>query len=342
MARKIHELIWHCTATPEGREVSVAEITAWHKQRGFKTIGYHKVVHLDGSVSEGRPESMVGAHVEGHNTGTLGYVYVGGMAPGMQGPKDTRTPAQKATMLQLTRAAVAKYGITRVSGHNEYANKACPSFDVRTDPLGDMPTHAATAAPPVAKPPVPAVRAQPEPEPAPRASEGPAPDTVAYVQTRLRELGYSEVGAVDGIAGDQTETAILAFRKNNGLPLTPAIDDALLIALPKALPRVLSPERTGATPKEVRAEVPEVRANWFGKVWSAIAGAGALVWAAVSWLTENFDGIRATVQPVLDVAGDVPIWLYGLIFAAGAGVAWHKMRKGEASGVAAFQSGERR
>lgn len=136
--RKISELIWHCTATPEGREHSVADITAWHKARGFTTIGYHKVVHLDGSVSDGRPETTVGAHVQGHNTGTLGYVYVGGMTADMKSAKDTRTPAQKATMLRLTKEAIAKYGLTKVSGHNQYAAKACPSFDVRKDPLGQL------------------------------------------------------------------------------------------------------------------------------------------------------------------------------------------------------------
>lgn len=131
--RKISELIWHTTATPEGREVSVATITAWHKARGFKTIGYHKVVHLDGSVSEGRPESQVGAHVAGRNTGTLGYVYVGGVATNGKTPKDTRTRAQKETMLRLTREAIAKYGLTKVSGHRQYAAKACPCFDAEAE-----------------------------------------------------------------------------------------------------------------------------------------------------------------------------------------------------------------
>lgn len=147
--RKISELIWHCTATPEGREHTAAEVDSWHAQRGFKrskpvgnphlkAIGYHKMVHLDGSVSIGRDESEVGAHVAGHNTGTIGYVYVGGMTADMKSAKDTRTPAQKATMLRLTKEAIAKYGLTKVSGHNQYAAKACPSFDVRKDPLGQL------------------------------------------------------------------------------------------------------------------------------------------------------------------------------------------------------------
>jgi hypothetical protein len=132
MPRKINELIWHCTATPEGREVSAAEIDRWHKQRGWSGIGYHKVVHLDGSVSEGRPESKIGAHVAGRNTGTLGYVYVGGVDKAMK-PKDTRTAAQKATMLRLTKEAISKYGLKLVSGHHDYAAKACPSFPARKE-----------------------------------------------------------------------------------------------------------------------------------------------------------------------------------------------------------------
>lgn len=131
--RKINELIWHCTATPEGREVSAREIDRWHRERGWAGIGYHKVVHLDGSVSEGRPESRVGAHVAGHNTGTIGYVYVGGVEKDGKTPKDTRTKAQKKTMERLTREAIAKYGLTKVSGHHDYAAKACPCFPARKE-----------------------------------------------------------------------------------------------------------------------------------------------------------------------------------------------------------------
>jgi len=132
--RKINELIWHCTATPEGREVSVKEIDSWHKARGWSGIGYHKVIHLDGSVSPGRPESQVGAHVAGRNANTIGYSYVGGVdANNKKKGKDTRTPAQKKTMERLTREAIAKYKLTMVSGHSDYANKACPCFNARKE-----------------------------------------------------------------------------------------------------------------------------------------------------------------------------------------------------------------
>ncbi|MCZ4270875.1 N-acetylmuramoyl-L-alanine amidase [Maritalea porphyrae] len=130
--RKINELIWHCTATPQGRKTTVAEIDSWHKQRGWNGIGYHKVVHLDGTVSDGRPISKIGAHVKGKNTGTIGYVYVGGTDKAGKA-KDTRTAAQKATMRRLTLEAIREYGLTKVTGHNQYANKACPCFDAQAE-----------------------------------------------------------------------------------------------------------------------------------------------------------------------------------------------------------------
>jgi N-acetylmuramoyl-L-alanine amidase len=63
-------------------------------------------------------------------------VYVGGVDAAMK-PKDTRTPAQKASLLAVRDALRAKYPtISKVSGHRDYAAKACPSFDVHADPLG--------------------------------------------------------------------------------------------------------------------------------------------------------------------------------------------------------------
>lgn len=138
-SRRIEEIIVHCTATPEGRDVSVNTIRGWHIGQGWKDIGYHWVVMLDGTVKPGRPESQVGSHVAGHNSGTLGVVYVGGVAADGKTPKDTRTPAQRAALLAHVKALIARYPtIKKVTGHREYANKACPSFDVRKDPLGKL------------------------------------------------------------------------------------------------------------------------------------------------------------------------------------------------------------
>lgn len=137
--RPINEIIIHCTATPEGRDVSVETIRGWHKAQGWADIGYHWVVGIDGVPRPGRPEAQVGAHVAGHNTGTLGVVYVGGVAADGRAAKDTRNAAQRAGLISIVKGLVKRYpDISKISGHNEYANKACPSFDVQKDPLSKL------------------------------------------------------------------------------------------------------------------------------------------------------------------------------------------------------------
>lgn len=135
-SRFIDTIFVHCTATPEGRDFTVADIRAWHKARGWSDIGYHYVVYRDGRIMLGRPVGQVGAHVADHNTGSIGITYVGGVAADGKTAKDTRTPAQRASMLWLVSALKAKHPrITKVRGHNEVAAKACPSFIVRNDAL---------------------------------------------------------------------------------------------------------------------------------------------------------------------------------------------------------------
>lgn len=126
--RKINEIIVHCTATPEGRDVTVAEIDRWHKQRKFKMIGYHYVIYRDGSIHGGRPITMVGAHCTGHNARSIGVCYVGGCDKQMR-PKDTRTPEQKAALLSLLKHLKKQFPTATIHGHRDFAAKACPSFD---------------------------------------------------------------------------------------------------------------------------------------------------------------------------------------------------------------------
>lgn len=138
-ARFIEEIVNHCAATPEGRDFTVADIRSWHKQRGFSDVGYHYVIYLDGRIMLGRPIGQQGAHTVDHgkNRGTIGICYIGGVSADGRTPKDTRTPAQKSSLLWLNQQLVARFPtIKRITGHNQYAAKACPSFDVRKDPLG--------------------------------------------------------------------------------------------------------------------------------------------------------------------------------------------------------------
>lgn len=130
--RQINEIIIHCTATKEGQTVTVTDIDRWHRANGWNGIGYHYVVYLDGSIHKGRNENVSGAHCVGHNNKSLGVVYVGGLDR-FGKAKDTRTTAQKMALDRLINELKAKYRGATVHGHNEFAKKDCPCFDVRRE-----------------------------------------------------------------------------------------------------------------------------------------------------------------------------------------------------------------
>ncbi len=141
--RAIDGIVVHCTATPEGRQVAIAEVRRWHLLKGWDDIGYHFLILLDGTIEVGRPLARAGAHVAGFNARTIGVCYVGGCVADGVTPKDTRTPAQKAALVHLLTELRGKYPNASIKGHRDYSPdrnrngaieknewiKACPSFD---------------------------------------------------------------------------------------------------------------------------------------------------------------------------------------------------------------------
>lgn len=132
-SRYINEIIVHCSATPEGKDFTVADIKKWHLARGFSDVGYHYIIYRDGSINKGRDESKIGAHCTGHNSYSIGVCYIGGVAKDGKTPKDTRTDAQKKSLLSLLRELQERYPKATIHGHREFANKACPSFDAKKE-----------------------------------------------------------------------------------------------------------------------------------------------------------------------------------------------------------------
>lgn len=140
--RTIKEIIVHCTATPEGRNMTVEQIRAEHKAKGWSDIGYHYVIDLNGKVCLGRDVDIIGAHCSagGHNTYSIGVAYVGGVEnrPGVPyerlKAKDTRTTAQKNALLRLLLDLVCLYPDAKIYGHRDFdKSKACPSFDAMAE-----------------------------------------------------------------------------------------------------------------------------------------------------------------------------------------------------------------
>lgn len=144
MAKKLKYLVIHCTATPEGREVSAADIKRWHTSpapsgRGWKQVGYTDLFHLDGTV-ERLVANNEDANVDpweitngaaGYNSISRHIVYAGGCEAHTQKAKDTRTVAQKEAMKRYVLEFHRKHPTVKIVGHYQLAAKACPSFDVQ-------------------------------------------------------------------------------------------------------------------------------------------------------------------------------------------------------------------
>ena len=131
--RTIDKIILHCAATKEGRDIKTETIKSWHvKGNGWSDIGYHYVIELDGTVKKGRPIYRSGAHTKGHNTGSIGVCYIGGIDIEKK-PKDTRTEAQRNAMDELINELLVEYPNATIHGHNEFSAKSCPSFDVQKE-----------------------------------------------------------------------------------------------------------------------------------------------------------------------------------------------------------------
>lgn len=129
--RLIDEIIIHCSATKEGIFFDKSDIDRWHRAQGWSGCGYHYVILLDGTLQLGRPISQVGAHCSGHNSHSIGVCYIGGL--GSNGlPKNTLTPAQEQSLILLIKHIRSSFPQhISLHGHNEYAKKACPSFNVQ-------------------------------------------------------------------------------------------------------------------------------------------------------------------------------------------------------------------
>lgn len=166
----IDAIVIHCSATPEGKPVTLEDIDRMHRAKGWKMVGYNYVIELDGKIRTGRPLTMTGAHAnteglsgKSYNLHSIGICYIGGVeaalnkkgeivekldSRGKPIAKDTRTPAQKKSMVKLVYELIDRYpNIKEVIGHRDtspdkngdgFINryewiKECPCFEVRAE-----------------------------------------------------------------------------------------------------------------------------------------------------------------------------------------------------------------
>ena len=142
----LKNLVIHCTATAEGREVSADDIRHWHTDpvkkggRGWRQVGYTDMIHLDGKAErlvnnneDGKVDPWeITNGAKGYNSVSRHIVYVGGVAADGKTPKDTRTDSQKRSLEHYVQDFHKRFPHVRIVGHNELAAKACPSFNVQS------------------------------------------------------------------------------------------------------------------------------------------------------------------------------------------------------------------
>ena len=149
-------------------------------------------------------------------------------------------------------------------------------------------------------------------------------DVVHKLQARLHALKYYEVGTVDGVYGPRTKAAILAFREDNKMELTPEIDAELIKRLTVAQPKPISEARATGKPENSRiltgAKIIQGTAA-FGAVGGVINGISDVVGTA-----EQVKDTTSRAFGLLDFMSGYWPWV-GVGLAVIAGVAAWKVGK---------------
>ena len=130
-----HAAGWQAWTIDQGKE-QVKAIQEFHQNgRGWNDIGYHFLVDLGGNIYQGRPETVLGAHVGGANTGNIGVCILGCYHPPETGWAcfDTMTDETENALIHLYAWVAENYSVDPqvLLGHRDYfGNTACPGDNV--------------------------------------------------------------------------------------------------------------------------------------------------------------------------------------------------------------------
>ena len=126
--RRVKRVFLHCSAHDGKHSDNAETIDAWHKDRGWKGIGYHFFIRFDGTIEHGRPLHQTPAAQARHNRGTIAICLHGGQ----NSKPDAFTEQQFDSLRRLCRDIDAAYdGKITFHGHKEVSAKACPVFDYK-------------------------------------------------------------------------------------------------------------------------------------------------------------------------------------------------------------------
>jgi N-acetylmuramoyl-L-alanine amidase len=315
VSRAITFAVVHCAATTpgwyEGKSSAekVAEIKRWHTDpkpqgRGWRNIGYHFIIDRDGTIVAGaplgnaRPMEQIGAHVRGKNRGSVGICLLGGHGSATTDEwQDHFNPSQINSLKALLFALERLYPGLDVFGHNTFAAKACPGFDME-DLWADWKGSTVEQRQYVR----------------PLLKYGHTGAEVVELQSRLAALGYA-LGEPDGHFGNLTRSAVMAFQAESKLKSDGIVGPTTWGAMEEAKPRSLG-AREGTTVADLRAKgSTTIKKGDTLEIMTATAGVGGVL----GQFTGAFDQL-GSVAAELELAKDtaegllsspVTIWLLG-------------------------------
>jgi len=142
--RNIKYLAVHCTASSQ--RMTIDNLLAEFRRKGWKYPGYHYVVSTDGKIHQLLAEENVSNGVRGYNSVSINIAYIGGIDANGK-PIDNRTPLQKLSLRKLLILLKKKYPNAIIQGHRDFSPdlnkngkieksewiKACPCFNAKEE-----------------------------------------------------------------------------------------------------------------------------------------------------------------------------------------------------------------
>lgn len=143
MSKDVKYIVIHCTA---GRQTQTTDsIKAGWKAKGWKNVGYAKLISKDGTIETLATDDQITNGVAGYNSKSIHICYKGGWDFENKKGLDNRTPEQKKSLESLVKEYHKKYPKAKILGHRDLSPdkdkdgvvekaewiKVCPSFEVK-------------------------------------------------------------------------------------------------------------------------------------------------------------------------------------------------------------------
>lgn len=113
--KKVQYLVIHHAAS--SKTTTIEDIRKWHKDKGWTDIGYHKVIYIDGTVKQGREDSVIGSQAFGANAVSLGICLIGNY--------DLHKPSEEIikSLVQVLAILCKRHNLTvdKIIGHCQVA-----------------------------------------------------------------------------------------------------------------------------------------------------------------------------------------------------------------------------